>query len=218
MDIPERGIYQKVTATLDLLHLIGHICSDKQKGMETKEEVLRIIDLFNDTYESEQAWHGPSLVEVLRGVTPRMADRRIASSTHTIAELVFHITTWRIFAVRKLQGDAKFDIKSNEKNWKTFSVVDDFEWETLQMELSLSQEELIGELEKKTSDKFLEDIVPGRDYTYYTLLHGLVNHDLYHAGQIALIKKGLNSKGFEEEDLEDFDDNSIFGENYDGFN
>lgn len=185
--------------------------------METKEELLRIIDLFNDTYESEQAWHGPSLVEVLRGVTPKMADKRLNPAIHTIAEIVFHLTTWRIFAVRKLQGDVNFDIKTQEKNWKVFSIVDDLEWETLQMEMSLSQEELISELEKKENDVFLEDIVPGRDYSYYTLLHSLMHHDLYHAGQISLIKKGLSTKTFEDEDLEDFNDSSTFDDQYDNY-
>lgn len=186
--------------------------------MESKEEVLRIIDLLNDTYESEQAWHGSSVVEILRGVSPKMANRRLTPATHTIAELVFHITTWRIFAVRKLQGDLTFDIKTKEKNWKTFSIVDDLEWETLQMELSLSQEELISELEKRTSDEFLDEIVPGRDYSYYTLLHGLITHDLYHAGQIALIKKGLGKSAFEDENLEDLEDSDTFGNKYGEFN
>ncbi len=186
--------------------------------METKEELLRIIDLLNDTYESEEAWHGASVVEILRDVTPKLADRRLAPSTHTIAELVFHITTWRIFAVKKLQGDKAFDITTKEKNWKVFPTVDALEWETLQMELSLSQEELVSELEKKDSDEFLETIVPGRNYSYYTLLHGIVNHDLYHAGQIALIRKGLGQTVFEEESLEDMDDNGIFGADYDEFN
>ena len=186
--------------------------------MESKEELLRIIDLLNDTYESEQAWHGPSVVETLRGVSPKMANKRINPATHSIAELVFHMTTWRIFAVRKLQGDTAFDIKTKEKNWKIFSIVDELEWEALQMELSLSQEELVSELEKRTSDEFLDQIVPGRNYSYYTMLHGLVNHDLYHAGQIALIKKGLSNDSFEDENLEDFQDSDTFGENYDQFN
>lgn len=186
--------------------------------METKEELLRIIDLLNDTYESEQAWHGSSVVEVLRGVSPKLADKRISPATHTIAELVFHMTTWRIFAVRKLQGDARFDIKTKEKNWKTFPFVDELEWETLQMELSLSQEELISELEKRISDEFLDQIVPGRDYSYYTLLHGLVNHDMYHAGQIAILKKALSLGSSGEDNLEDFQDSDTFGESYEQYN
>ena len=162
--------------------------------MQVKEETLRIIDLLNDTYESEQAWHGPSLVEALRGITARLADMRISANTHSIAEIVYHVTTWRIFTVRKLQGDKTFDIDANKNNWKEFPIMDEFEWETLQMELSLSQEELISELEKKENDDYLEDIVPGRNYTYYTLLHSMIHHDLYHGGQISLIKKSLSKK------------------------
>ncbi|WP_247235206.1 DinB family protein [Telluribacter sp. SYSU D00476] len=185
--------------------------------MDTKEEILRIIDLLNDTYESEQAWHGPSVVEVLRGVSPRMAEAKLTHNTHSIAEIVFHMTTWRIFVVRKLQGDAAFDIKTKEKNWKTFPIVDEIEWETLQMELSLSQEELISEIEKKASDMFLEDIVPGRDYTYYTMIHGLIQHDLYHAGQIALLKKALTLSVPADDDFNNFRDSSNFDDDFDDF-
>ncbi len=117
-----------------------------------------------------------------------MAEARL-SNTHSIAEIVYHMTTWRIFAVRKLQGDAEFDIKTEDKDWKKFPVVDEFEWEAIQMELSLSQEELISELEKIADDSFLEEFVPGRDYSYYTLIHGVVQHDVYHAGQIDSLKK-----------------------------
>ncbi|HEV7349520.1 DinB family protein [Telluribacter sp.] len=185
--------------------------------METREETLRIIDLINDTYESEQAWHGPSVVEVLRGVSPRMAESKLTSNTHSIAEIIFHMTTWRIFAVRKLQGDAAFDITTKEKNWKTFPIVDELEWETLQMELSLSQEELVSEIEKKKDDSYLEEIVPGRDYTYYTMIHGLIQHDLYHAGQISLLKKALTLSVPDDDDFDDFRSESQFNEDYDDF-
>ena len=186
---------------------------EAQDTMISKEETLRIIDLLNDTYESEEAWHGPSVVEGLRGVSPRMAESRLTSNTHSIAEIVFHMTTWRIFTVRKLQGDAEFDITNKDKNWKVFTFFDEFEWETLQMELSLSQEELISELEKKENDDFLEDIVPGREYTYYNLLHGIIHHDIYHSGQISLIKKGLALN----QDLNDIEDSVNFGDEYDSF-
>ncbi|QJW90124.1 DinB family protein [Spirosoma taeanense] len=166
--------------------------------METQnnDELLRIIDLLNTTYESEEAWHGPSVVESLRGVTPDMAGRRITPNTHSIAELVFHMTSWRIFCVKKMQGDPTFDITTPEKNFGALpDKIDDFEWEALEMELSLSQEELINELDKRDDDEFLEDIVPGRDYTYYDMLHGIINHDLYHTGQIMILKKALTFKG-----------------------
>jgi uncharacterized damage-inducible protein DinB len=182
--------------------------------METKEELLRIIDVLNDTYESEEAWYGPSLVESLRDITPKLAEMRLSSNTHSIAEIVYHMTTWRIFTVRKLQGDAEFDIKTQDKDWKKFPIVDEFEWEALQMELSLSQEELISELEKIESDTFLEEFVPGRDYSYYTLIHGVIHHDVYHTGQIGLIKKALITKQAED-DFGAYDDRAGFDQDND---
>ncbi|MEZ0607014.1 DinB family protein [Fibrella sp. WM1] len=181
------------------------------------DELLRIIDLLNTTYEGEEAWHGPSVAAVMQDVTPDMASQRITPNTHSIAELIFHMTSWRIFCVKKMQGDATFDILTPEKNFGQFQEkIDDFEWEALQMELSLSQEELINELDKRDDDEFLEDIVPGRDYTYYDLLHGIVNHDTYHAGQIQILKKALTFKGagtgrFRGED----DFGSTYGDQYD---
>jgi uncharacterized damage-inducible protein DinB len=174
--------------------------------MDHKDETLRIIDLINDTYESEEAWHGPSLVASLRDVSPAVAEARLTPNTHSIAEIVYHITTWRIFVARKLQGDKEFDVSTPDKDWKIFGQVDDFEWETLQMELSLSQDELVTHLEQMEDDSYLEEIVSGRNYSYYTLLHGIIHHDLYHAGQISLIKKGLLLRNFEDSESDGYGD------------
>jgi len=183
--------------------------------MVQNDELIRIIDLLNTTYEGEEAWHGPSLVEVLRGVTPDMAGRKLTPNTHSIAELVFHLTSWRIFCVKKMQGDPEFDIKTPEKNFGSLPQMDDFEWEALQMELSLSQEELVNELDKRDDDEFLEDIVPGRDYTYYDMLHGVIHHDTYHAGQISFIKKALIFKGAGRAADRDDDYGAGYGDDYD---
>lgn len=163
--------------------------------MDKKAELLRIIDQFNLIYESEEAWHGRSVVDILSDVSWEMAAEKLFASTHSIAELVYHMTTWRIFVVKRLQGDTIFDV-TKDRDWKTFPMFDEFEWEALQMELSLSQEELISELEKREDDEFLDEIVAGRQYDYYTMLHGILQHDLYHTGQIAMLKKALIYKGF----------------------
>jgi hypothetical protein len=68
------------------------------------------------------------------------------------------------------------------------------------MELPLSHDELMAELDRKTDD-FLTEIVPGAEYDFFTLLTGIVNHDLYHAGQIAILKKlALKAKSNQEDD------------------
>jgi uncharacterized damage-inducible protein DinB len=172
--------------------------------MDKKAELLRIIDQFNLIYESEEAWHGHSVVDVLGDVSWEMAAEKIMPNTHSIGELVYHMTTWRIFVVKRLQGDGEYEV-TKSRDWKSFPVFDEFEWEALQMELSLSQEELIAELEKREDDEFLDEIVPGREYDFYTMLHGILQHDLYHTGQISILKKALLYKGLGKKNSDDDD-------------
>lgn len=187
--------------------------------MDKKEELLRIIDQFNMTYESEEAWHGNSVVSTLSDVSWEMACEKLTPNTHSIAEIVYHMTTWRIFVVKRLQGDAVYEV-TRARDWKSFVHFDEFEWEALQMELSLSQEELIAELENREDDEFLDEIVPTRQYDYYTMLHGILQHDLYHVGQIALLKnaiayKGISKKSSPAED--DYFGGSGYDDNYDDY-
>ena len=179
---------------------------------ETSVLIERIKELLNASFHGG-AWHGPSVLEVVKDIKPKVASNR-QKGIHTIAELVYHITSWRIFAVKKIQGDAEFEIKTEKLNWGNIKVVDEFELETLLMELSLSHDELMNVLEDK-NDAFLDEIVPGTEYTFYTLLHGIIHHDLYHTGQIAILKKMV---GKVKTDLFDDDDYGMSGRHFnDGF-
>lgn len=154
--------------------------------MTEKKELERIITLINAGFHGG-AWHGSSVLEVTKGIKNKAAEYR-QKNVHTIAELIYHITSWRIFAVKKINGDEDYNIKTENQNWGSLGTIDEFELETLIMELTLSQDELIKALEEK-DDNFLELIVPGAEYNYYTLLHGIIHHDLYHTGQMAILKK-----------------------------
>ena len=153
------------------------------------------------------AWHGPSLLELTKGIKAKEAGFK-AGNVHTIAELVYHITSWRLFALKKIQGDPEYNIEDGKMNFGNIQKVDDFELETLIMELTLSQDELIKALEEK-DDSFLTEVVPGAEYTYHTLIHGIIQHDIYHTGQIAIIKKlAAKASKFDEDssDSESFYD------------
>lgn len=176
---------------------------------ENKLLVERIADLMNAGFHGS-AWHGPSVLESVKKITPKEASFK-TSSVHTIAELIYHITSWKLFALKKLQGDEQYEI-SEEKNFGPHDKVDEFELETLLMELSLSHDELLAELSKKDDD-FLTEIVPGTEYNYYTLIHGVIQHDLYHTGQIILLRKlcaaGGSKKSFDDDDV-DFTSSTYF--------
>ncbi len=176
-------------------------------------ELERIKNLLNVTFHGG-AWHGPSILENLKDIRPKDAGNR-QKNIHTIAELVYHITTWRIFALKKIQGDTDFAIETEKQNWGNLKEIDAFEWETLQMELTLSHDELMSGLNDK-DDAFLSEIVPGAEYDFYTLLHGIIHHDLYHSGQIAILKKNAakSSKFDDEDDFGSFRNDSYFEDEY----
>ena len=180
-----------------------------EEGAQTSE-LDRIKILLNAAFHGG-AWHGPSVLENLKGIKPKAAGNR-QKDIHTIAELVYHITTWRIFALKKIQGDVEFLIKTEKQNWGNLKEIDEFEWETLQMELTLSHDELIAALDEK-DDTILAELVPGAEYDFYTLLHGIIHHDLYHNGQIGILKKSV-TKNNKFDDDDEFKTSSYFDDEY----
>lgn len=147
-----------------------------------ENEIKNIHRLLRHTFE-KNAWHGPAVKEVLETITPEQAQKRLPES-HSIIELVAHMTAWRVFVLKKLQGDPEYKV-SEEMNFPGTST-----WpETIQA-LNESQAALLEALEAFDNARLNETVKHGSySYSYYTLLHGIIHHDLYHTGQIALIKK-----------------------------
>lgn len=145
-------------------------------------ELNRILRLINKTF-NKGAWHGPTVREVLEQVTPEQAHLR-AGKSHSIAALVLHMISWRTFAVKRLRGDADYQV-SDEMN---FPLPGSLAWKEVVEKLEASQQELEDAV-RSFSDDRLGDLVPGAShkYTFYTLLHGIIQHDIYHIGQIQLI-------------------------------
>lgn len=152
------------------------------------QEINRIKDMVRRHYDGE-TWHGPSLIETLSDVSPEQAVKRLLPNTHNIAETLAHVTAWRTFVLEKLTGGDSYDIVLNsEDDWKKMDSLTAGDLHDLLVGLADSQTELLDVLET-VNDRRLLDIVPGRKYSYYTLLHGFIQHDIYHSGQISLLKK-----------------------------
>ena len=145
-------------------------------------EIKNIHKLLRHTYE-KNAWHGPAVKEVLESIPPEQAHNRLPE-THSIIELVAHMTAWRFFVIKKLQGDPEYKV-AEQMNFPSVT-----NWLDAILELDKSQAELLKALEGFDSARLFEIVKHGSyQYSYYTLLHGIIHHDLYHTGQIAIIKK-----------------------------
>jgi len=134
------------------------------------------------------AWHGPSLTRLLEGVTAEDAAQRPIPSAHNIWELVLHITAWANITRRRLTG-GRVEPKKGE-NWPRPGAISEKNWKLARAKLAESHERL-REVVAKLSDEQLAAKVPKGRRSVSNMLHGLTQHDAYHGGQIALLKKSL---------------------------
>jgi len=152
-------------------------------------EIERILDQLKRAFEGN-AWHGPSVREALAGVTASQAHARPLANAHSIWELVQHIAVWEEVGRRRLEGDrAQIEI-SSPADWPPADDTSEAAWEQAQAALSRGHEALREAITRVDESRLDEPILEGLSTAYVTL-HGVIQHDLYHAGQIAMLKKAL---------------------------
>ena len=157
-------------------------------------EIQKIVEEIEAAY-SGSPWHGPSLKENLTGVTAAQASRRIGAR-HTIWELVLHLAAWRGEIARRLQGHeagtppegdypaAPAGAAASEEAWqKALAWLDDAQ-EAL---LSAARAVTDADLHRPVLD--YRNNAAGHGATRSVTLHGFAQHDAYHSGQIALLKR-----------------------------
>jgi len=147
-------------------------------------EVQRIADQLRRSYEG-QAWHGPSLTEVLAGVTPEKAAAKPLPGIHSIWEIVRHVTSWAAVARRTVEGEAYPVRLAAPADWPEATN----SWPAALAELDREEKALIEAVMGMTDARLEETVTERKGYTFYVLLHGVVQHNLYHAGQVMLLKK-----------------------------
>jgi uncharacterized damage-inducible protein DinB len=152
-------------------------------------ECFRMADQIRRAFEGN-AWHGPSLQEILDGVTASQAATRTIASAHTMWELLLHIESWEHVAIAAIHGTAMPRPMPDEKNFPRVNSTDEPAFSSAKKSLFETNEKLAVAIEKFDPAR-LGDTVPGRSYDFYHLFHGMTQHALYHAGQIALLKKAI---------------------------
>jgi uncharacterized damage-inducible protein DinB len=134
------------------------------------------------------AWHGPSLNELLDGVTSEDAIQRPIPSAHNIWELVLHITSWANITRRRLTGG---QVEPEEgEDWPLPGPISGTGWDAARSALAESHERL-REVVAGLSDEELARNVPKGERSVSNMLHGATQHAAYHGGQIAILKKAI---------------------------
>ncbi|HEY6547191.1 MAG TPA: DinB family protein [Vicinamibacteria bacterium] len=160
-------------------------------------EPARLAELLAQAYFGEVdrsdgiAWHGPSVQRVLSGVTAAGASLR-REGGHSIWEITLHVVLWDEICRRRLQGEVIALTTGDPGDWPECPLPTEEAWQATRERLRQAQVALVEAVGKISADD-LAGRTPGCTWTHYTMVHGTLHHDLYHAGQIALLVRLLEA-------------------------
>lgn len=155
--------------------------------MLMNKEILAIVDQLKDSYQGDP-WWGRNANTLLGEVDEKFAVEK-PSGQHSILELVWHMINWKEFAISRLHEIDGKDLHYFESNdWRHLDHAHKSLWHQGVERLHYVHNELINLLEQQT-DELLDKNVAERGYTYRKLFNGILQHDIYHLGQIAYIVK-----------------------------
>ena len=151
----------------------------------SKVESTRLADQLERSFRGG-AWHGPSLEESLAGLAAADAGRRPLAGAHSIAEIVAHLAFWLEHAARRIDGAAEGGLSEGDDWPPPGESADD--WRRLLARLDAAHRRLHAQV-AALDDAALDGAVAGCDPTVRGLLHGILQHNAYHGGQIVLLAK-----------------------------
>ena len=151
-------------------------------------EIELIADQFERAFDGD-AWHGDPLLKILQDVNAKQAEAHPIPAAHSIWEIVNHILAWRSAVEARLNGQVRE--LAGMADWPPVTDTHDTKWRDAIRDLCQRHESFIKAVRAFPESK-LQENAPNRDHSYYVMLHGMVQHDLYHAGQIAILKKAAS--------------------------
>jgi len=141
----------------------------------------QLAEFYNGT-----SWVTENFSQKVLSIKHDKALKKIHGHSHSVAQLVGHIIAWRNFAVQKLTGNNSYDIEDESTvNWP-----EPTDWPNTCREFELCHQNLLSAIENLPLERW-NATVPGRNYSFIYLLHGIIEHDYYHYGQIGSLMAGL---------------------------
>jgi len=153
------------------------------------DTIPRLVDQLRRAFEGK-AWHGPAVLEVVAGVTAEEAAAHPIAGAHSILELVLHLGSDYRLVLRRMRGDGR--PVAPEEDWPSPPSSPDA-WPEAIATLKQLHAELLAAVAAFPEDRLDAPLVPEPPYTAFTQFIGITQHGLYHAGQIALLKRALRA-------------------------
>ena len=156
--------------------------------MAESREVQLLLSIIDQAYD-HRSWHGTNLRGSIRGLSAKRAARRPRPERHNIWELVVHAAYWKYAVTRRLTGQRRGSFPLKGSNWfPRRQSANEQQWRA-DVALLESTHRALREAVAKLSASDLSRIPKGSKISNAFIITGIAAHDLYHAGQIQLLKK-----------------------------
>ena len=149
--------------------------------------ILHYIDQLGKNMNGD-IWVEETFGKKLHGINEDTVFNRPQPNVHSVGEVISHLLEWRISILNLLRGGLRTLTDAGLKNWRTNEELSQIGWQSLLASFNKSQEEIIETLHGK-HDSFLQQKANGEKHELQYYLDGLLQHDMYHLGQIGLILK-----------------------------
>ena len=155
-----------------------------------RKEIDYIVTTLRSVLDGEP-WYGRSVMKILQDADPLTVYKKPNENCHSLIELLYHMNTWADFTLKRLEKDEEKDLESFEKlDWREIDP-NEHTWEKGIAQFKVTHD-LIIELLGTKDDEFLSEEVDYREYNFRFLLYGIIQHDIYHIGQITYVMKLLS--------------------------
>ena len=157
-----------------------------------KSELQTIIYNLQTSLRGEP-WYGKSVYTLIDQVHPALVYHKPQETGHSLIELLYHMLTWSVFTLQRIKGEVESDMPEFEAmDWRTIDP-QAHTWSSVIKDFRETNEEILKLLQSK-EDSWLDEKVDYRNYKFRSLLHGITQHHIYHAGQIAYVSKLVQSE------------------------
>lgn len=148
-------------------------------------EINRILAHFDQVMHGS-AWHGDPGWQILEEISPEAAAKRLLPDAHTIWEIVMHMIFWEEVATERLAGRRAGLIE--ERNFPAMPKATQENWDKTLIQFRDSNRKFREALSRLDPAR-LDELSAAGKRTFYDEAHGLIEHHIYHLGQIGLLKK-----------------------------
>ncbi|MFI5132620.1 MAG: DinB family protein [Chitinophagales bacterium] len=153
------------------------------------KEIQAIIRNLEDTLDGDP-WFGRPVYSILREIDTTIAFKKPNAGSHSLMDLLYHMLTWAEFTLKRIEKDKINDLAAFEKmDWREIDP-EIHDWDEGLAAFIAANQQIIALLQEH-DDAFLNEIVDYRQYNFRFLLNGLIQHNIYHLGQVAYLRKLL---------------------------